>query len=132
MTPRRRGTVDTVITDTVLAITPRGRWKFFSLRRRLEIPHAAVISARVVPDPTLVVPVRIRVGGTGTLTLRAGYMRGRTGRSWWCYRYGQPAVVVTVDLPRLTDLVIITDDNAATVDALSARRGNAVSSAEQA
>lgn len=119
MTSLRGGTVDAVITDTVLTITPRGWWKFLSLRRRLEIPRAAVVSARVASDPTIVVPVRVRVGGTGTLTIRAGYMRGSTGRSWWCYRYGQPAVVVALTLPKLTNLVITTDENAAIADALS-------------
>lgn len=119
MTSQRDGTVDAVITDTVLTITPRGWWKFLSLRSRLEIPRSAILSAHVVPDPAVAVPVRIRIGGTGTLTIRAGYMRGSTGRSWWCYRYGQPGVVIALSLPKLTNLVIITDDNAAIADALS-------------
>jgi hypothetical protein len=112
------GTVDLAINDASIVITPRGWWKVLSLRRRLELPWAAIVSARAVRDPTLEVPVRIRVGGTGTLTVRAGYMRGSTGRSWWCYRYGQPAVVIDLALPKLNNLVIITDDIAATVAAL--------------
>lgn len=115
------GTVNVLIDQSHVVVVPRGWWKAFSLRRRLLIPRASIISAHVANDPTTEIPVRFRVGGTGTLSIRAGYMRGEGKRSWWCYRYGQPAVVIGLTLPKLTNLVVITDDNEATVAALNTR-----------
>ncbi len=113
------GTVDVTIAGSDLVIEPRGWWKMFSLRRRLRIPCSGIVSARVAGDPTAEIPVRFRVGGTGTVSVRAGYMRGEGKRSWWCYRYGQPAVIITLTLPRLSSLVIIADDNEATVRSIN-------------
>ncbi|WP_378143936.1 hypothetical protein ACFJGV_10850 [Cnuibacter sp. UC19_7] len=66
------GTVDVTINDSDLVIEPRGWWKMFSLRRRFRIPRSAIVSARVAKDPTIEIPVRFRVGGTGTVSIRAG------------------------------------------------------------
>jgi len=115
------GTVDIVINQDQVVVIPRGWWKAFSLRRRLLVPLASVVSAHVANDPTTEIRVRFRVGGTSTLSIRAGYMRGDGTRSWWCYRYGQPAVVIALALPKLTNLVIMTDNNEATVAALNAK-----------
>lgn len=113
------GTVDIAINASDIVVIPRGWWKIFSLCKRLRIPRSAILSARVVRDPTAEIPVRFRVGGTGTASIRAGSMRGEGNRSWWCYRYGQPAVIITLILPKLSSLVIITDDNEATVRSLN-------------
>lgn len=112
----RRGLVDVSVDGPDLVIAPRGWWGFLSLRRRIRLPRAAIRSAHVSGDPTADVPVTWRSGGTGTFAVRAGYWRGSGVRSWWCYRYGQPAVLVELALPRLQAVVIMTDDDRATVD----------------
>lgn len=112
----RRGLVDVSVDGPDLVITPRGWWGFLSLRRRIRLPLAAIRSAHVSGDPTVEVPVTWRSGGTGTFAVRAGYWRGSGVRSWWCYRYGQPAVLVELALPRLRAVVVMTDDDRATVD----------------
>lgn len=119
MSSSTAGTVDVTVTDSDLVVVPRGWWKMFSLRRRLRIARSAILYARVVGDPTTEIPVRYRVGGTGTVSIRAGYMRSGEERSWWCYRYGQPAVIIRLTLPRLRNLVIITDNNEATAQSLN-------------
>ena len=113
--PTPRGVVDVTLDDDELVVRPRGWWAMLSLRRRLRIPRSALVSAHVAADPTTEVPVSIRVGGTGTLSVRAGYMRGEGQRSWWCYRYGRSAVVVALSLPKLQHVVIMTDDDGALV-----------------
>lgn len=114
--------MDVAIDGAELVITPRGWWRLLSLRRQVRIPSAAIRSARVSAYPTVEVPVRWRVGGTGTLTICAGYWIRDGMRSWWCYRYGERAVVVDVALPRLQAAVVMTDDDDATVDLIESVR----------
>lgn len=114
-----RAVVDVAVGRDSVRITPRGWWKVLSLCRRQDIPLEAILSAQVVQRPTEDIPVRFRVGGTGTLTVLAGYMRGPTGRTWWCYRYENPALVLNVSLPKLSSVVVMTDDNAAFAAALT-------------
>ncbi|ROR80099.1 hypothetical protein SAMN06295974_1995 [Plantibacter flavus] len=123
----RRGVVDIVVEGADLVITPRGWWGFLSLRRRIRVPSAAILSADVSADPTAEVPVRWRSGGTGTLMIRAGFFRGAGTRSWWCYRYGRSAVVIELELSRLQALVVMTDDDQATVEMLRRVNGAALS-----
>lgn len=56
-------------------------------------------------------------------------MRAEGERSWWCYRYGQPAVIIALTLPRLSNLVIITDDNDATTRSLNDKDRDALTAA---
>lgn len=121
----RRGLVDVTMEGDEVVVTTRGWWAFLSLRRRIRLPREAVRSAHVSGDPTAEVPVTWRSGGTGTFMIRAGYWRGSGVRSWWCYRYGQPAVLIELTLTRLQAVVVMTDDDDATVDAIMSARQTA-------
>lgn len=120
------GLVEVGVVDGELVIRPRRLWKLWSFCRVKRIPQQAILDARVSQDPAQEIRPRWRAPGLGTLTSLAGYLRGPTGRSWWCYRYGQSAVVLEVNLPKLDHVVFIADDNAATVAALHKEVLNAV------
>lgn len=118
MTGERRGLVDAVVTSEQIIIRPRGVWKLWSVCRSMSIPRQSILSAQLSHDPGREIGPRRRMG-LGTLASLAGFMRGPSGRSWWCYKYGQSAVVLNLDLAKLSNVVFITDDNEAVVDALA-------------
>ncbi|PRB13492.1 hypothetical protein [Microbacterium sp. MYb62] len=118
MKTRASGLVDVFIVGGEVVVRPRRMWKVWSLCREKRLPREAILSAHVSSQPGHEVPARFRAPGLATLGSLAGYMRGPKGRSWWCYRHGESAVVLNVAHPKLAYVVFIADDNDATVAAL--------------
>jgi len=111
---------DVTVTGDEVVITPRGWWKVSSMRGRVRVPRDAVRGARLSQDPVAELRPRWRTLGTYLFVIRAGYWRGRSGSSWWCYRTGRPALVLDLDpeLAGLDEIVAVTDDAPGTVAAL--------------
>jgi|UPI000490DB53 hypothetical protein len=118
MTSQHTGLVDIELTDKALVITPRGMWKIWSLRRSQSIPYRAISAARVSANPTHELQPRWRNPGLGTLTTLAGYTSGPRGRTWWCYKYGNDAIILDLNLPRLKHAVFIHDGGKEVIDAI--------------
>ncbi len=110
------GVADVAVEGGKVVVRPRGVWKLLALSGGLEIPLRHVSGCVVDPDPALSLPVTLRVGGTGLPgRIRAGYMVGQGGRSWWAYRFDGAAVVIELDGNALSYLVVDVDDPDATV-----------------
>lgn len=118
MTAKRSGLVDVEVTTHEIMIRPRGLWKLWSLCRSISIPRQAILSVHISREPDREIAPKSRMG-LGTLASLAGYMRGSHGRSWWCYQYGRSAVVLNLDLARLSNAVFIAHDNEAIIEALT-------------
>jgi len=117
--PGTPGLADIAIAHGTLIVAPRGAWRMLALTRAIEVPLSQVVGCDADPDPRSSHPVAMRVGGTGFPgRVRAGYMVGADGRSWWLYRYGENAVVIELAGNRLAYLVVEVDDPTAVVDAI--------------
>lgn len=116
------GLADIQISGGELVIVPRGAWAMMSLRRRLEVPIAQIAACAPDPDPRASHPITLRVGGTGLPGVRAGFMAGGGGRSWWLYRFGPNAVVIELRDAELEYLVVEVDDPRATVAMINVAR----------
>ncbi|MFC4244196.1 hypothetical protein ACFOYW_12505 [Gryllotalpicola reticulitermitis] len=111
------GLADVIIEDGRLIVVPRGPWKVLSLTTRIVASLNQVVGCRADPDPRSSHPANLRVGGTGLPgRVRAGYMVGADGPSWWLYRYGGSAIVIELDGNRLAYLVIEVDDPGRTIE----------------
>jgi hypothetical protein len=112
-TADRTDTADVTVGVDTVVIIPRGAWKVLALTRSLTIPVAQITDCRVDADPRASHPVTLRVGGSSLPgTLRAGYMIGAGGRSWWLCRSGANAVVIELEGNALAYLVIEVGDPA--------------------
>lgn len=106
------GVVDLSVSPTGVVIVPRGVWKILSLRNRLVIPLQDISDCVRDPRAADNHPVALRLAGTSApgMSLRAGYMSGPDGRSWWAYRNGSHAIVLTLQNERLSYVVAEVDD----------------------
>ncbi|AMM19363.1 hypothetical protein AX769_03465 [Frondihabitans sp. PAMC 28766] len=110
-----------------LVITPRGRWKVLGFRRRMRIPLWTVAKAFRSTRPEMGRAAGRRWPGTAAMGGIAGLMKGPSGRSWWLYRYGAPALVVEMNGGELSFVVVDVDDPeaaAATIEAAAHRRNS--------
>lgn len=106
----RTGLADVSIKTSHVVITPRRWWKALSLRRRISIPISDVATCTSDVQPDRSFTTETRRFGLGTATTRAGLFSGPQTRSWWLYRFGKNALVLTLAGNPLDYLVVQVDD----------------------
>lgn len=103
-----------------LVVEPLGWHRFWSLRRRVEVPLASVRSARVDPDRSMR-PRGVRAPGSywpGKIT--AGTYRWKGYTAFWDVSNRQRAVTIELAGAPFNELVVEVADPAATVAAIEA------------
>lgn len=106
-----------------LVVEPQGWHRFWSLRRRIEVPLASVRSARVDPTRSMR-PRGLRMPGSyWPGKIAAGTYRWKGYKAFWDVTDMSRAVTIELDGAPLNELVLEVPDPAATVAAIAAATG---------
>lgn len=105
-------TTDIRITDHSLVVEPRGLDRFWSFRRRVEVPLTQVRGATHDPGVRHE-PRGIRAPGLGLPHKLAGTFRHRKGKQFWNVSGFDDAVVVTLTPDAEFDRIVVSADDPA-------------------